>query len=116
MTTPIVNDLFALIYKAFKQLYPDKEPKCQILPEIKDETDNSECFGETVFDEDGSVYINISGELKIVDAGEVFAHELAHVAVGEEHGHDVMWEQAFDAILQRYTDNGLNKRNEGMMN
>ena len=57
MTTPIVNDLFALIYKAFKQLYPDKEPKCQILPEIKDETDNSECFGETVFDEDGFVFL-----------------------------------------------------------
>ena len=33
---------------------------------------------------------------------ETFAHELAHVAVGVEHEHDSVWEEAFDKIFAEY--------------
>ena len=36
------------------------------------------------------------------DAVEVLAHELAHVAVGIEHDHDEVWQEAFDKIFEEY--------------
>ena len=33
---------------------------------------------------------------------ETLAHELAHVAVGVEHEHDAVWEEAFDKIFAEY--------------
>lgn len=31
-----------------------------------------------------------------------WAHELAHVAVGVEHDHDEVWQEAFDKIFEEY--------------
>lgn len=40
--------------------------------------------------------------LEVNNAVEIFAHELAHVAVGVDHEHDDAWEDAFEAIFQEY--------------
>ena len=101
MKTPFNNDIFALIWEAFKNLYPDKECICYWEPRISDAEDGKECFGLTDFGEDG-VYVFVKPTLPVADAAEVFAHELAHVAVGIEHDHDQAWEEAFDAIFQEY--------------
>lgn len=40
--------------------------------------------------------------LPIGDTVEIFAHELAHAAVGIEHEHDDVWEKAFDDLFDEY--------------
>ena len=108
MQTPFANDMFAMIYKAFRDLYPDKDCKCQWVCQIGSD-DEDEAFGETIFEEEtGEVYVNVKATLTVADAAEVFAHELAHVAVGKDtQGHGKEWQDAFDAINERYEKNGL---------
>lgn len=101
--TPFSNDMFALVWQVFKRLYP---PQSQKIIEI-DWSENvfdgdEEAGGVTVFETDGSIRILISGQLSVVDAVEVFAHELAHVAAGPEAEHGEAWENAFDAIHTEY--------------
>ena len=106
MITPFANDIFALIWKAFKNLYPDKECECFWEPKIREDENGNEVFGLTDFGDDGSVVVFVRPDLKVADAGEIFAHELAHVAVGVEHEHDEVWENAFEAIFQEYNKIG----------
>lgn len=101
MLTPFENDIFALIWIAFKNIYPDKECSCYWEPELRDKN-GEEVFGVTTFAENGTVEVRVSGKLKIEDAAEVFAHELAHVAVGGACGHNEEWEEAFSKIQEQY--------------
>ena len=102
MITPFVNDIFALIWQAFKNLYPDKECECFWEPQIREAENGNEVFGLTDFGEDGSVVVFVRPDLEVAIAGEILAHELAHVAVGVDHEHDEAWENAFEAIFQEY--------------
>lgn len=95
------NSPFGMIDKAFKILYPEKNYKACIEPEIKDD-EGRKVYGVTIFYEDETPVIAISAELAIKDAAEVFAHELAHVAAGEGVGHGEKWEQAFENISKEY--------------
>ena len=103
METPFKNDIFSMIWIAFKNIFPDKECKCFWEPNIRDSDDGTPCLGLTDFDEEtGEVTVFVKPHLSVGDAAEIFAHELAHVAVGAEHGHDEMWEKAFDDIFDEY--------------
>ena len=102
MKGPFINDMFSMVYRAFKNLYPDKECECQWVPECEKAEDGHNVLGVTTFTDDGKVYVDISAQLKVVDAVEIFAHELAHVAVGENEDHGEEWEKAFDAIFDEY--------------
>lgn len=95
------NSPFELIDKAFKNLYPGKEYKACIEPDITDDQ-GEKAYGITIFYEDETPIVAISAELAIKDAAEVFAHELAHVAAGEGAGHGKEWEEAFDSISREY--------------
>lgn len=102
MKSPFENDAFAIVYQAFKNLYPEKE--CVIWwqsGEMKDEEGNG-YVGLTTFADDGEIIVEVSINMFVGDAVETLAHELAHVAVGasEEHGEE--WEKAFDAIHNEY--------------
>ena len=101
MDSPFGNDMFTLVYRAFKNLYPDKECDCQWVPELEPAEDGCEILGLTTFSED-SALVEISAQLRIVDAVEIFAHELAHVAVGSDADHGPEWEAAFDSIFNEY--------------
>ena len=92
MESPFINDMFAMVYKAFKNLYPDKEAECQWQPIIP----------KNEHADDGSIYVDISANLRVVDAVETLAHELAHVAVGAREAHGEAWEKAFDAIHNEF--------------
>lgn len=81
-----INSPFAILDEAFRSLYPDKKYKACIEPSIKDDEGNR-VFGFTQFSKGETPVIAISAELNIMDATEIFAHELAHVAAGEEAGH-----------------------------
>lgn len=108
MKTPFINDMFSLVYTAFKNLYQDKECECQWVPELDPAEDGLEVFGLTTFGKD-SVYVEISAKLSVTDAIEIFAHELAHVAVGSDADHGSEWEAAFDAIFDEYNRIGFEK-------
>ena len=99
------NSPFEMLAEAFKRLYPDVEYKAFIDPHIRPGEGNKKAYGLTDFD-DGNITIYIDSELKIVDAIEIFAHELAHAAVGVEHDHDEAWESAFDALFEEYNKIG----------
>ena len=99
------NSPFEMLAEAFKRLYPDVEYKAFIDPYISPAEGNKKAYGLTDFD-DGNITIYIDSELKIVDAIEIFAHELAHAAVGVEHDHDEAWESAFDALFEEYNKIG----------
>lgn len=100
---PFENDPFRTVHTAFKNLWPEKQFACFWNNNIVD--DNGEvAYGVTIFP-DGAlipeVYINPF--LKVSDAVEVLAHELAHVAVWHiDEGHGAEWEKAFDAIFHEY--------------
>lgn len=74
-----INSPFAILDEAFRSLYPDKKYKACIEPSIKDDEGNR-VFGFTQFSKGETPVIAISAELNIMDATEIFAHELAHVA------------------------------------
>ena len=102
METPFKNDMFALIWMAFKNLYPEKECECFWEPAIREDENGNEVFGLTDFGDDGTVVVFVRPDLEVAVAGEILAHELAHVAVGVEHEHDAVWEEAFAAIFAEY--------------
>lgn len=102
MRTPFKNDTFSLVWKAFKNLYPDKDCKCY-WDVIEDKTeDGHEVYGCTYFGTDEGVTVVVTPTLPICDATEIFAHELAHVAVGSNEEHSNAWKAAFDAIFTEY--------------
>ena len=101
MTSPFVNDPFAIVWQAFKNLYPDKDCICQFAVLDADKSGKAP-YGVTDFQPDGRVFVFVDGNMKIADAVEVFAHELAHVAVGIDADHGEEWEAAFDAIFNEY--------------
>lgn len=101
--SPFINDPFTVIWTAFKNLYPDKECTVCWGGNLCDE-ENNPVFGTTDFNETtGEVTVIVdAAKLKVIDAMEVFAHELAHVAVGVGYDHDEVWENAFDRILAEH--------------
>ncbi len=102
METPFKNDIFSMIWKAFKNLYPDKDCLCFWDPMIRDSEDGAPVYGLTDFGDDGQITVFVKSSLTIENAAEIFAHELAHVAVGVGHDHDDVWEKAFDDIFCEY--------------
>lgn len=99
---PFHIDPFAVVYTAFRNLYPKNG--CIVMWDggIEDDV-GKEVYGETLFPEKQAtpiVYIN--PHLSVIDAIEVLAHELAHVAAGCAADHDEEWEKAFDAIYMEY--------------
>lgn len=86
----------------FSKGYPDKECEIYWEPQIRDEEDGKPVHGLTDFADDGSVAVFVKPSLEVADAVEILAHELAHVAVGIEHDHDEVWQEAFDKIFEEY--------------
>jgi len=102
LVSPFDNDPFAMVKEAFDRLYPDKEFAAYWQPDIRDSIDGSTAYGLTDFGEDGSVCVFVTPSINVSDAVEIFAHELAHVAVGVEHDHDSAWEEAFNSLFEEY--------------
>ena len=95
MESPFVNDPFAMVWQAFKNLYPGKDCEVQWQPGIQDDGLSEQGYGFTEFCEDGSILVAVDANLRVSNA-------LAHVAVGIENEHGAAWEAAFEAIFQEY--------------
>ena len=76
MTTPFINDMFALVDQAFRNLYPGKAYKSQWVADLGNNDQGEELLGLTTFYDSGEIEVEISGKLTVVDAVEIFAHEL----------------------------------------
>ena len=99
MESPFKNDPFAMIYQAFRLLYPDKP--CDIWWEPN--PNESDAYGATDFLYNGETpQVFIFSNYPVDQQVEILAHELAHVAVGQDHEHDEVWNAAFEAIFQEY--------------
>ena len=99
MKSPFENDPFAVMLAAFEKIYPGKNPHCVWVSWISGEKEEGDTYGVTEFENDGTVWVAIVTSLPVKDALEIFAHELAHVAVGYDAGHNDEWETAYEAIL-----------------
>ena len=101
MNNPFKNDPFALVWSAFKNLYPDKNCECW-FDVVDDPNDVDGHYGWTEWHDDATITIAVDIGLTLSDAVEIFAHELAHVAAGSDADHGEEWENAFDAIHAEY--------------
>lgn len=108
MANPFVNDPFALIWEAFKNLYPGKDCECY-FDEIDNPNNEDGVYGETLFGDDGRITVGVDCRLRLADAVEIFAHELAHVAAGSDADHGEPWAKAFDAIFEEYNRIGYER-------
>ena len=113
MRTPFINDPFALVWQAFANLYPGIAVECWIEPQIRPTEDGKPVYGMTDFGEDGSIAVFVTSEIALIYAVEIFAHELAHAAVGASEGHGEKWQDAFDAIFKEYNRIGDEPFREG---
>lgn len=104
MGNPFVNDPFSVVWRAFRELYPDTNCEVVWSNEIEPENPDETAYGFTQFSDDGSVTVCVDVNLRVLDAVEVLAHELSHVAVGIEDGHGEKWSAAFDAIHKKYEE------------
>lgn len=98
----IKNSPFEMLNIAFKRLFPNVEYKAYFEPNIEQYSDSDTIYGFTDFKVNGEIAIVIDGNLSVYNATEIFAHELAHAAVGEEHDHDEVWEKAFSDLHDEY--------------
>ena len=103
METPFYNDMCSIVWKAFQNLYPDKQVTCEWTPVIDATDDGKTVYGIThELDGDDEYFVQVVTTIPVEDATEILAHELAHAAVGLDHDHDAEWEKAFDAIFDEY--------------
>ena len=98
---PFKNIMFSVVYEAFKRLYPGKS--CSCYWDVIEGDDGERRYGATAF-MDGEAVVFVDVGLSVVNAVEIFAHELAHVAVGDIEGHGEAWENAFEAIYNKYEE------------
>jgi predicted metal-dependent hydrolase len=92
------NDPFVNVKEAFERLYPDFNYKIFLTSEKIENEGEKKAYGATIWPDDEDIaVIFISTELKIMDAVEVLAHELAHVATPKED-HSKAWKEAFEKI------------------
>lgn len=96
-----LNSPFEILDEAFHNLHPDKKYKAYFEINMEDDEGNK-VFGYTQFSKGEIPVVAVDGDLSIKDATEVFAHELAHVATGEEKGHGEEWEKEFQKIYDEY--------------
>ena len=112
---PVVfcNDPYVVVYRAFRDLYPNVGDVdiAYDYDVVTTDATNEKLKGVTIFPDDGSApQIRIDCTLPVDAIAEILAHELAHVAVGKlnhndkERDHDERWEQAFDAIYNRFCE------------
>lgn len=103
METVFHNDPFCVLDAIFKAQWPEKQYVARWVGGIEDEH-GKEAYGVTEFSESGVPIISISAQLDVIDAIEIFAHELAHAAVGIESEHGAEWEAAFELLHARYME------------
>ena len=56
MTSPFQNDPFAMVWQAFKNLYPEKDCIC-FFDVIEKNGNGDTVYGETLFHDDGTMYV-----------------------------------------------------------
>lgn len=98
MQTPFQNDPFIVLAEAYRRLWD----KPYLAVWSQHSADDEDSYGITACAESSVPIIVIFAEHTVNEQIETFAHELAHVAVGVEHGHDAVFELALKKIKHMY--------------
>ena len=98
----IKNSPFEILDIACKRLFPNIKYSAYFDLNISADEHDEKVYGWTSFADNGEITIFIDGGLSIENAAEIFAHELAHAAVGAHHEHDEVWQKAFDDLFDEY--------------
>lgn len=99
MQTPFQNDPFIVLAEAYRRLW--NNPYLAVWSQHSE--DDVDSYGITACDNESIPIIVIFAEHTVNEQIETFAHELAHVAVGVEHGHDTIFELALKKLKQMYS-------------
>lgn len=101
MSAHILFNPFEIVLEAYNALY---QRDC-VVQFVEGLWAREEAYGVTEF---GGRIPRISVDVitPVHGAVEILAHELAHVAAGDSHAddHGEAWQNAFDAIHQRYVE------------
>lgn len=93
-----IGNPLADIVRCFKKLYPHLSVEISVQP-VPPELKGQCSFGS---DDHPTPLVAIDPSLPYVGCVDVLAHELAHVAAGENAGHGPDWEAAYAAIHNEY--------------
>ncbi len=104
LAAKIINNPFDTILSIFNKRHPGKQVEVMFVDELYNHTFE---YGVTIFpeDENGLFEIEIDISTPIAKAVDVLAHELAHVAMGEDSFHGDNWYTEFSAINDEF--NGI---------
>lgn len=96
--TPFLNDPFVVVAEAYSRLW--NKPYLAVWSQHSPEDNDS--YGLTQSADGCTPVITIFAEHTINEQIETFAHELAHVAVGVDHGHDAVFKKALKQLKAMY--------------
>lgn len=106
MKPKFIDNPFDLLLDAFNALYPDKYAEIYWTDKETLQADSGQkgALGITNYaDEDRpTTDILICADQTMVEAMDVLAHELAHVAVGFDAAHGEEFQSAYKAIFEKY--------------
>lgn len=100
MAVEWISDPINEVVRAFERLYPDKPCRVMIGPSEVEEG----ALGHTFFPDDGGIpEVCVHPDQQYAGVMDIMAHELAHVACGEDEGHGEKWQAAYRAIHDEYS-------------
>jgi hypothetical protein len=100
-----LHDPYALLIKVVYKEFPEQKEDLdrvfvQWMPKLAKQ---SKCYGAAYFDINKKpTHIDLDASLTIVQAVEVFIHELSHVVVGCSHNHDRKFKKMCKFIQEKY--------------
>jgi hypothetical protein len=100
-----LHDPYKLLIKVVYAEFPEKKKEfdsiiIQWMPQL---AKRNKCYGAAYFDIDKKpTRIDLDADLTVVQAVEVFIHELAHVVVGCSHNHDRTFKKMCKFIQEKY--------------
>lgn len=93
-----IGNPLADIVRCFRKLYPHLSADISVQP-VPPDLKGQCSFGG---DDHPIPLVTIDPSLPYVGCIDILAHELAHVAAGEDGGHGPEWEKAYEAIHNEY--------------
>lgn len=103
LENPFAFDPFAIVWEAFKRLYPTEREIIAVWDHVKTEDGERACGATRIPEkEDERIVIFINPTINVFQATKILAHELAHVATPHARDHGPEWDKAFEAIFEEY--------------